>query len=79
MTARPAKDVLLPSVGEELSPSQIRDYRRDGAFFLACDLMKSGKHEEAIEAFDQLVLPYASYYQAKVRDSLSARMGEDSL
>ena len=32
-------------------------------FFLACQLMKEDKHEKAIEAFQQLKSPYASFYQ----------------
>jgi E3 SUMO-protein ligase RanBP2 len=35
----------------------------EGRFFLACQLMKEGKHEKAIEAFQQLKSPYASFYQ----------------
>jgi E3 SUMO-protein ligase RanBP2 len=46
-----------------LSSAEVNAMIEEGRFFLACQLMKEDKHEKAIEAFQQLKSPYASFYQ----------------
>jgi hypothetical protein len=48
---------------KELSSAEVNAMIEEGRFFLACQLMKEDKHEKAIEAFQQLKSPYASFYQ----------------
>lgn len=52
--------------GKELTASEIRDLLEEGRFFMALRLMKEDKYEQAIEAFQDLRNPYASYYQGLV-------------
>jgi hypothetical protein len=48
---------------KELSSAEVNALIEEGRFFLACQLMKEDKHEKAIEAFQQLKSPYASFFQ----------------
>jgi hypothetical protein len=48
---------------KELSSAEVDALIEEGRFFLAFQLMKEDKHEKAIEAFQQLKSPYASFYQ----------------
>ena len=50
---------------KELSKAEMSALIEEGRFFLACQLMKEDKHEKAIEAFQQLKSPYASFYQVR--------------
>jgi hypothetical protein len=54
---------LLLFSRKELSNAEVSALIEEGRFFLACQLMKEDKHEKAIEAFQQLKSPYASFYQ----------------
>jgi hypothetical protein len=51
---------------KEILQSDIRNSLEDGKLFLACQLMKENKNEEAIQAFNALKSPYATFYQAMV-------------
>ena len=44
----------------------MKDLLEEGKFFLACDAMKQGEDELAVEEFDKLNMAEASYYQAQV-------------
>ena len=46
----------------------MRDLLEEGKFFLACDAMKQGEDELAVEEFDKLNMADASYYQAQVTE-----------
>jgi len=60
-----------------LSTAEVNALIEEGNFFLACQLMKEGKHEKAIEAFQQLKSPYASFYQVhKCKASVKWHMCE---
>ena len=48
----------------------MKDLLEEGNFFLACDAMKEGEDELAVEEFDKLNMAEASYYQAQVTDFL---------
>ncbi|XP_064638555.1 E3 SUMO-protein ligase RanBP2-like isoform X2 [Lineus longissimus] len=63
---RHPKERLFPGTETTVDPNLIKDYVRNGKFFLACDAMTSGRHEEAIGVFEELNMPYASYHQAHV-------------
>lgn len=52
--------------GKDLTPSEIKMLLEEGRFFMACTLMKEEKYEKAIEAFQDLKLPYASFYEGLV-------------
>lgn len=49
-----------------MTSGEVFDLLEEGKFYLACQLMNNGQNEEAIEAFKNLNLPYASFYQAMV-------------
>lgn len=57
------RKTLLLFSRKELSNAEVSALIEEGRFFLACQLMKEDKHEKAIEAFQQLKSPYASFYQ----------------
>ena len=59
--------------GPRLTDEEIHQYIEDGRFFLACQLMHSGKNAEAVEEFGKLNKAEASYHQAEV----SVRQGHD--
>ncbi len=61
------KKRLFASYEQPLSDKQIQDLYEEGQFFLACDAMKHGEDELAVEQFEQLNMAEASYYQAQVR------------
>ncbi len=63
------KKRLFASYEQPLSDKQIQDLHEEGKFFLACDAMKHGEDELAVEQFEQLNMAEASYYQAQVRGS----------
>jgi hypothetical protein len=67
---RHPKERLFPGADTSVDQNQIRDCLRNGKFFLACDAMRSEQHEKAIEAFEELNMPYASYHQAHVSTTL---------
>lgn len=54
----------------DLTSSEIKSYIEDGRLFFACRLLKQGMYEKAIESFHLLESPYASLYQALVRNFL---------
>ena len=60
---------MFASYETHLSGKQIKDQLQEGKFFLACDAMKHGEDEEAVEEFDKLNMAEASYYQAQVSGS----------
>ncbi|XP_069676446.1 E3 SUMO-protein ligase RanBP2 isoform X2 [Periplaneta americana] len=68
---------LFEYQGKELSSAEVNALIEEGRFFLACQLMKEDKHEKAIEAFQQLKSPYASFYQATIYKKLAAEELED--
>ncbi|PSN43549.1 hypothetical protein C0J52_03693 [Blattella germanica] len=68
---------LFEYQGKELSTAEVNALIEEGRFFLACQLMKEDKHEKAIEAFQQLKSPDASFYQATIYKKLAAEELED--
>ena len=60
------KQKLFASFETHLSDKQIKELLQEGKFFLACDAMKHGEDEAAIEEFEKLNMAEASYYQAQV-------------
>ena len=60
------KQKLFASYEASISDKQMRDLLEEGKFFLACDAMKQGEDELAVEEFDKLNMADASYYQAQV-------------
>lgn len=52
--------------GKDLTTSEIRVLLEEGRFFMAQRLMKEDKYEQAIEAFQELKNPYASYHEGLV-------------
>ena len=62
------KQKLFASYDTPMSDKQIRDLLEEGKFFLACDAMKQGEDELAVEEFDKLNMADASYYQAQVTE-----------
>ncbi|XP_034238546.1 E3 SUMO-protein ligase RanBP2-like isoform X2 [Thrips palmi] len=57
--------------GKDLTPSEIKMLLEEGRFFMACRLMKEDKYEEAIEAFQDLKNPYASFYEGLMYKKLA--------
>ena len=51
-----------------MSDKQMKDLLEEGKFFLACDAMKQGEDELAVEEFDKLNMAEASYFQAQVTE-----------
>lgn len=58
--------------GNELTTSEIKGFLEDGRLFLGCRLMKQGQDEEAVEAFQQLKSPYATFYQGLIYEKLAS-------
>ncbi|PNF19022.1 hypothetical protein B7P43_G11805 [Cryptotermes secundus] len=76
-TIRAPHTRLFEYQGKELSSAEVNALIEEGRFFLACQLMKEDKHEKAIEAFQQLKSPYASFYQATIYKKLAAEELQD--
>ncbi|KAK6642589.1 hypothetical protein RUM43_004091 [Polyplax serrata] len=69
---RVVPDRLFHYKGNELTASEIKKHLEDGRLFLACRLMKQGQNDEAIEAFQSLKSPYATYYQGLIYEKLAS-------
>lgn len=63
---RMSSNPLFLYSGKDLSSSDTRLLLEEGRYFLASCLMREMKYEEAIEAFQVLKTPYASYYEGLV-------------
>ncbi|XP_022179674.1 E3 SUMO-protein ligase RanBP2 isoform X2 [Myzus persicae] len=61
-----SKNTLFEFYRKKLTPGEVFELLEEGKFYLACQLMNNGQNEEAIEAFKNLNLPYASFYQAMI-------------
>lgn len=57
---------LFDYKGKDMGTNEVKTYLEEGRLFLACQLMKQGRNEEAIEAFQSLKSPFATFYQALV-------------
>lgn len=68
---------LFSTCRKELSAAEVTALIEEGRFFLACQLMKEEKHERAIEAFEQLKSPYASFYSALIYKRLAGEQLQD--
>ncbi|GLG99976.1 E3 SUMO-protein ligase RanBP2 [Gryllus bimaculatus] len=71
-TVRTPHTRLFEYQGKDLSMAEINTLLEEGRYFLACQMMKEDKHEKAIEAFQQLKSPYASFHQAMIYKKLAA-------
>lgn len=59
-------DLIFIYFRKSLSKEEVNELLEEGRFYLACQLMNNEQNEEAIEAFQKLHSPYASFYQAMV-------------
>ncbi len=60
------KQRLFVAYEAPLSDEQIDDLLEEGKYFLAYDAMVVGEDEFAVQQFEKLNLPEASYYQSQV-------------
>ncbi|KAJ1528544.1 hypothetical protein ONE63_006950 [Megalurothrips usitatus] len=68
---RMPENPLFSYGGKELTASDVRLLLEEGRFFMACRLMKEEKYEEAIEVFQGLKNPYASFYEGLMYKKLA--------
>lgn len=52
--------------GEELTRSDVKMLLDEGRFFIACRSMDEKNYEKAIEVFQDLKYPHASFYEGLV-------------
>uniref|UniRef100_T1IZQ7 Nuclear pore complex protein Nup153 n=1 Tax=Strigamia maritima TaxID=126957 RepID=T1IZQ7_STRMM len=69
---RMPKERIFNSSSRDPSTEDVKKLLEEGSFYLACQAMNSNKNEDALEMFDRLKTPYASYYQALIYKKLSS-------
>ena len=62
---------LLQPAGNSPSIVEMDKMKEAAHFFLACQKMKEGRHEEAIASFKDLKGPYASFYIGEIYKKLA--------
>lgn len=76
-TVRAPHNRLFEYKGKDLSMAEINTLLEEGRYFLALQMMKEEKYEKALESFQQLKSPYASFHQANIYKKLAAQEVED--
>lgn len=69
----PSKDKLLFDYRREreLTSTEISNYLEEGKLYLACKLKEQNEYDSALEMFQNLKSPYATFYQAQIYKKLA--------